>query len=411
MNATEAAPRSLDVRGMTVLSIVHVVDDSNQSALPALLPFLIAAHGLSYTAAAGLMLFASLSSSVVQPAIGALADRRSMPWLIALGVFFAAFGIALVGVMPNYWLITACVALSGVGIAAFHPEAARFANYVAGDRKATGMRWFAAGGNLGFAAGPLLLTPLVLGFGPAGTLALAIPGAAAAALVMIELPRLRGFVPVRVSRSAAAGTDRWGPFALLTAAVSVRSMAYIGLVAFTPLYLIGVVHASTAQANVGLTLLLASGAAGTIFGGRFADRAGRKTTFVASTLLAAPAILAFVSITTFVPNLFAAYAFAMLVGFVLVASQTAYVVMGQEYLPNRLGVASGVTLGLAISLGGAGTPVLGLIADHISLAAAFEAIAALAFAAGCIAAFLPQTASDLALSAARGKRVALTPRT
>jgi FSR family fosmidomycin resistance protein-like MFS transporter len=394
--------RALDVRGMSVLSFAHVVDDANQSALPALLPFLIAAHGLSYTAAAGLMLFASISSSVVQPAIGALADRRSMPWLIALGVFFAAFGLALAGAMPTYWLITACVALSGVGIATFHPEAARFANYVAGDRKATGMRWFAAGGNVGFAAGPLLLTPLVLGFGPAGTLALILPGALAAALVLAELPRLRGFVPARVSRAAAAGTDRWGAFAGLTAAVSVRSMAYIGLVAFTPLYLIGVTGASKAEANVGLTLLLVGGAAGTIYGGRIADRIGRKTTFVASTLLAAPAILAFVAVTSAVHALLVAYACAALVGFVLVASQTAYVVMGQEYLPNRLGIASGVTLGLAISLGGAGTPVLGLLADRVSLPAVFEAIAALSFVAGLIAAFLPRTASDRAIGTARG---------
>jgi FSR family fosmidomycin resistance protein-like MFS transporter len=403
--------RALDVRGMTVLGAAHLVDDANQSALPALLPFLIAAHGLSYTSAAGLMLFASLSSSVVQPLVGALADSRSMPWLIALGVFFAGFGLSLVGVSSNYWWMVACVALSGTGIAAFHPEAARFANYVAGDRKATGMRWFAVGGNVGFAAGPLVLTPLVLLFGPRGTLALALPAAAVAILVLREIPRLRGFAPVRVARSAAGGTDRYGAFALLTAAVSVRSMAYIGLVAFTPLYLIGVVHASKTEANIGLTLLLIGGAVGTIVGGRFADFAGRKTTFVASTLLAAPAVLAFTAVTSAVPNIFVAYVFAIVIGFVLVASQTAYVVMGQEYLPNRLGVASGVTLGLAISLGGAGTPLLGRIADTVSLPATFATIAALTFAAGVIAAFLPRTASDLALKRVPGTRAALAPRT
>jgi FSR family fosmidomycin resistance protein-like MFS transporter len=118
-------------------------------------------------------------------------------------------------------------------------------------------------------------------------------------------------------------------------------------------------------------------------------------------LLAAPVILAFVAITLAHPNLYVACALASVVGFVLVASQTAYVVMGQEYLPNRLGIASGVTLGLAISLGGAGTPVLGAIADRFSLAATFETIAGLAFVAGLIAVFLPKTASDLAISGGR----------
>ena len=411
MNATAPAPRALDVRGMSVLSFAHVVDDANQSALPALLPFLIAEHGLSYTAAAGLMLFASISSSVVQPAIGALADKRSMPWLIAAGVFFAALGLALVGAMPNYWAIVACVAVSGVGIATFHPEAARFANYVAGDRKATGMRWFAAGGNVGFALGPLVLTALVLGFGTIGTLAFALLGAIAAAVVLRELPRLRDFRPPALSKAARAGTDRWGAFSILTVAIVMRAMAYIGLVSFMPLYFIGVLHATKTEANVGLTCMLAAGVAGTIFGGRFADFAGRKTTFVASTLLAAPAIVGFVALTVAFPNLFLAYAAAMAIGFIIVASQTAFVVMGQEYLPNRLGIASGVTLGLAISLGGAGTPLLGMIADRISLEATFEAIAALALAAGVIATFLPRTASDHALKLSRGTRVSLAPRT
>src|SRR5271165_3422803 len=128
----------MDRRGMALLGITHVVDDMNQSALPALLPFLIAERGLSYTAAAGLMLFASLASSVVQPAIGHLADRRPMAWLIAAGVFLAGAGLALAGAMTDYWSIVACVAVSGLGIAAFHPEAARFANYVAGAQKSDG---------------------------------------------------------------------------------------------------------------------------------------------------------------------------------------------------------------------------------------------------------------------------------
>jgi FSR family fosmidomycin resistance protein-like MFS transporter len=197
----------------------------------------------------------------------------------------------------------------------------------------------------------------------------------------------------------------------LTLAIVMRAMAYIGLVSFMPLYFIGVLHATKTEANVGLTCMLAAGVAGTIFGGRFADFAGRKTTFVASTLLAAPAIVGFVALTVAFPNLFLAYAAAMAIGFIIVASQTAFVVMGQEYLPNRLGIASGVTLGLAISLGGAGTPLLGMIADHISLEATFEAIAALALAAGAIATFLPRTASDHALKLSRGNRVSLAPRT
>jgi FSR family fosmidomycin resistance protein-like MFS transporter len=362
---------------MTLLGITHVVDDMNQSALPALLPFLIAERGLSYTAAAGLMLFASLASSVVQPAIGHLSDRRPMAWLIAAGVFLAGAGLALAGAMPNYWAIVACVALSGLGIAAFHPEAARFANYVAGSQKATGMRWFALGGNVGFALGPLLLTPLLVAFGPPGTLFILIPASLAALAVTRELPRLKTFASRKLKKSGAEGRDRWGPFAVLTTFVILRSMAYIGLVAFVPLYFIGMLHVSKPLANIALTCFLVAGAFGTIYGGRLADRLGRRTILIASTLASAPLLFAFVALTTSQSNYFVAIAGIMTVGFALVASQTAFVVLGQEYLPNRIGIASGVTLGLAISLGGAGAPVLGALADRFGVQAALQAIVGL----------------------------------
>jgi FSR family fosmidomycin resistance protein-like MFS transporter len=385
----------LDGRGMTVLALAHLFDDVNQSALPALLPFLIAERGFSYTTAASLILFASISSSVVQPAIGALADRRSMPWLIALGLFLAGGGLALAGAMPSYRLIVACVLVSGLGIAIFHPEAARFANFVAGRQKATGMRWFSVGGNLGFALGPLLLTPLVLLFGLRGTLVLFVPVAIMAVFVLRELPRLHTFVPPKHSAVAGLGADRWGPFALLTGAVVVRSTAYIGMVAFVPLYFIGVLHASPSTGNAALTIFLVAGAAGTVYGGRLADRVGRKRTFVLATFAAVPLLGVFLAVTARFPNIPLAVALLSLVGFAVVASQTAFVVLGQEYLPRHIGIASGVTLGLAISLGGVGTPILGHIADTHGLPAALEAIVGLLFIAACIALTLPGRAADL----------------
>ncbi|MGH7728000.1 MAG: MFS transporter [Vulcanimicrobiaceae bacterium] len=390
-------PSALDRRGMAVLAIAHVIDDLNQSALPALLPFLIAAQGLTYTSASFLVLFASLASSLVQPAIGALADRRAMPWLVPLGVFLAGGGLALVGIAPSYGAIVVAVAISGIGIATFHPEAARYANYAAGAAKASGMRWFAVGGNLGFALGPLAVWPLVLVFGLKGTLGLAVPVTLAALVLLRELPRLDARVPHAAARRSA-GIDRWGPFAGLTVAICVRSMAYIGLVTFIPLFLIGVSRVSKQEADVALTVFLLAGALGTLAGGRFADRVGRKAAFVFSTLLSAPLILGFAFVTGATHERLLVLAVLILAGFVLVASQTAFIVMAQEYLPNRLGVASGVTLGLAISVGGAGAPLLGALADRLGLYAALEAIAALVLLAGLIAAFLPRTAVDRAIS-------------
>src|SRR6202011_427611 len=145
---------------------------------------------ISHQTAGTIVLAQAISSSVVQPAIGHLADRRSMPWLIVGGLLLAGGGVAALGVASSFPLLLLAALVSGIGVASFHPEAARFANYVSGDRKASGMRWFTVGGNLGFAIGPAFATAALAAWGMTGTLAAAVPVAVVAVVVMYELRRL-----------------------------------------------------------------------------------------------------------------------------------------------------------------------------------------------------------------------------
>jgi FSR family fosmidomycin resistance protein-like MFS transporter len=386
----ESRVNGIDRRGMAVLSLAHVFDDINQSFLPALLPFLVLQRGFSNEKAAFLMLAASVASSVVQPAIGYLADRRSIPWLIPIGMFFAAAGVAVAGVMPSYVGIIVVVTISGIGVAAFHPEAARYANYVSGDRKATGMSFFAVGGNVGFALGPIVATPLLLAFGPAGTMFVLIPAAIWVVVLFVELPRMRTFVPPKRTKKIGVGEDRWGHFALLTTFIVVRSIAFVGIITFVPLYAIRVVHASVPQANGALAALLVCGAVGTIVGGRIIDRIGRIPVLLISMFSAAPLLVALILATSrggpFA--IVACIAIAGLFGLLFIPSQTAFVVLGQEYLPNHLGIAAGVSLGLAISLGGAAAPLLGLLGDRSGLTATMWANVGLILIAGTLAILL-----------------------
>src|SRR5947209_14306670 len=160
---------------MATLSAGHLFTDLAQGAVPALLPFLITRDHLSYAAASALVLAATISSSVIQPLFGHLSDRLSLPWLMPLGPALGGLGIALVGLSSSYGLTFAAVLLSGVGVAAFHPEGSRVANYVSGARRASGMSLFSVGGNVGFAVGPLIVTPLVLVFGLHGTVFVLVP--------------------------------------------------------------------------------------------------------------------------------------------------------------------------------------------------------------------------------------------
>lgn len=370
-------------RSMGMLSSGHMLTDMNQGAVPALLPFMISQRGFSYMAASGLVLAMTVCSSVVQPIFGHYSDRLSLPWLMPAGIFCGGLGVALAGPAPTYALTFAAIVVSGIGIAAFHPEGSRFANYVSGPQRARGMSFFTVGGNLGVALGPILATPLVLAFGLDGTLALAIPTTLMALVLAAELPRLRDFHPDlvdgRVERRSNE-PEHWSAFVRLGTVISLRSLVYFGLVTFVPLYLIGELGSSKGSANAALALLLLGGAGGTLAGGRLADRFGRAPVLIGSLASIPPLMVLFLAGGKVVATLTAG-----LLGAVLIATFSVTIVMGQEYLPGRIGFASGVTLGLSIGAGGFGAPVLGAIADAHGLRTTMEVIAALAVPAAVLA--------------------------
>jgi FSR family fosmidomycin resistance protein-like MFS transporter len=360
---------------MSVLSAGHLFTDVNQGAVAALLPFLVAERGLSLAAAGALILASTVSSSVVQPLFGIFSDNRSLAALMPLGVLFAGVGMSLAGVAPSYPLIFICVVLSGIGVAAFHPEAARYANYVSGSRRAQGMSFFSVGGNAGFALGPVLATPLVLVFDLPGTLFLALPAALMAAALFYELPRMRGFKPETAEERGeepVAAPEHWGPFVRMVGIVVVRSFVYFGLVAFVASYYVHVLGTSPAFGNAALTVMLASGAVGTLIMGPLADRFGRRTIVGASMLLLPLLIYGFT-----LSGPFSGMVLLALVGAATVGTFGVTVVMGQEYLPGRIGLAAGITMGLSIGLGGVGAPVLGFLADREGLPVTMLVIAAL----------------------------------
>jgi FSR family fosmidomycin resistance protein-like MFS transporter len=176
------------------------------------------------------------------------------------------------------------------------------------------------------------------------------------------------------------------------------------MVSFIPLYFTGVVHASPWIANLVLTTFLLAGIAGTIVGGSLADTFGRRAVIVVAIAAAFVFIVLFAEITN-APGTFsivAGFVVAIPLGFMALGSQAASIVLGQEYLPNRLGVASGVTLGLGVSIGGMFTPVLGRIADVWGLHASLLTIAGITALTGVIACTLPDPEQRRAKILARG---------
>jgi len=361
---------------VSLLSLGHLITDMTQGAIPALLPFLIAEHDLSYAAAAFIVFAMTVVSSLVQPLFGHFADRLSRPWFMPVAVFLAGLGVAVTGVVPNYRLILLAVAVSGLGVAAYHPEAARLVNYAVSEKKATAMSIFGVGGQLGFAIGPLLTTAILLSWNLKGTLLLAIPGILVGILLTRRISEFSAYMRAAPKKSGPIQEivhDEWGPFFRLGAVVFCRSIIFYGLNTFIPLYWINVLHQSKAAGGTALTILFTAGVVGTIIGGRLSDRFSHRSVIWAG--LAGLMVLLPVFVST--SNVYAATLLLVVIGLMNYITYSPIVVMGQRYLPNHVGLASGVTFGLAVTIGGVTAPLLGMIADHNGIRTAFWAIACL----------------------------------
>ncbi len=354
----------VDKKAMAALSSGHMVTDLAQGALPALLPFLVLKFDLSYTMAAALVLAGTISSSVIQPLFGLWSDVRGALWLLPAGVAIAGAGMAGASVAPAYPLVLLAILVSGLGVAAYHPEGSKFASYVSGDRRASGMAFFSVGGNVGFALGPLAASfaILTLGLGLEGGLLLAVPGLAAAAVLVAVVPYLGRFAPS--DEHMAERRDEPGRpagLALLLVVVGLRSVAHMGLFTFVPLYEIARGNGAGYGTRL-LALFLLAGAAGTLAGGPLADHFGRRTVLVGSFVVATPLIAVYALVGGLVGAVALVAAGAAVIGTFGVS-----LVMSQEYMPGRIGMASGLSIGMAIGLGGVAALSLGAVADAIDL--------------------------------------------
>jgi FSR family fosmidomycin resistance protein-like MFS transporter len=382
----------LDKRAMAALSAGHCATDFANGALPALLPFMVDRFDLSYTLAATLMLASAASSSLIQPLFGAWSDRRGAVWLLPTGVAVAGIGIALAAASPSYWLVLLLVVVSGLGVAAYHPEGSKFAAYTSGRRRASGMSLFSIGGNVGYALGPTATTPLVIALGLTGGLLLALPCLVVAGVLLAAVPFLGSFVPERDSHRAG-GEDRPGALALLLGVIAFRSVAWFGLITFVPLWEVSLGHSKSHGSHL-LSLMLLAGGLGTLAAGPIADRVGRRPVVIASMLLVGPLTIVYVVLG----GVLGAIALA-LVGICVISTFGVTMVMAQEYLPRRIGMASGLSIGLSIGLGGIAAVALGAVADSVDLRAAMYVAAAAAVPGFLLAVMLPSSRARRPLAA------------
>ncbi|MGH3004172.1 MAG: MFS transporter [Gaiellaceae bacterium] len=371
-------PRSgIDRRAMAALSGGHLAVDFASGSVPALIPFLTDRFHLGYALAAMLLLAATVSSSLVQPLFGLWSDRRGALWLVPGGALLAAAGIGGAAVAPLYPVVLLLVLAGGLGVAAFHPEGAKFAAYASGRKRASGMSYFNIGGNTGYALGAFATGQLVVWLGLVGGLLAMAPVVVAAAGLARFVPRLSQLTPETQVTAYERGDDRRRAMALLGVMIALRSVAWFTLLAFVPLWVVSLGH-SKADGSRLLFAMLLSGALGTLLLGPIADRVGLRRTLVVTQALIAPAMIVFL----YVGGIVGALAL-MLVGVCVVGTFGVTMVLSQLYLPRHVGMASGLSVGLAMGIGGVAAVVLGAVADAVDLRAALT-ISAVAPALGVL---------------------------
>jgi FSR family fosmidomycin resistance protein-like MFS transporter len=372
----------VDRRAVVSLTAGHLGADLFQGAIPALVPFLVRDRGFTYADAGLIVLAGSLASSVTQPIAGLVGDRLRAAWLSPLGLVLAAAGLAVATSVSGFGAIAAALLLGGLGVALFHPEAVRATRVAAGPNPGSALGVFAVGGNLGFAIGPALVAPLAAAFGLAAAGAAALVPLAAAALVIAGGPRLR-HDGTRVGEQPRAGPRDLRVFSMASAAATARTGFMFGLMAFVPSWFAADLGSSVALGSAAVAAMLVAGAGGTYLGGRLGDVHGRARVILISLAMVVPLAIA-LPLSPLVP----AIAILVLIGLAMDANFYPLVIVAQDALPDREGLASGVVIGLSVGIGAGCTSVLGAIADGYGLEAALwgcTALALLALACGAAA--------------------------
>jgi FSR family fosmidomycin resistance protein-like MFS transporter len=373
---------------LAAISLCHLLNDTVQSLLPALYPMLKSSYQLSY-GQIGLLTFTfQITASLLQPLIGAYADKTPRPYSLAIGMGFSLVGLVLLAYATSYLLLLIAASLIGTGSSVFHPESSRVARMASGGRHGFAQSIFQVGGNLGSSAGPLLAAFIVLPRGQSSVAwfsVLALLGI----VVLINvghwykthgLTRLSR-APVKVAATPLAHVAL--AIAVLLALVFSKYFYLASLSSYYTLYLIEHFHVSVRDSQLCLFLFLASAAAGSLIGGPLGDRLGSKYIIWASIL----GVLPFTLILPHV-NLFWTAVLTVPIGLILASAFPAIVVYAQDLMPGRTGAVAGLFFGFAFGMGGIGAAALGYLADHFGISSVYQVCAFLPLI-GLLAAFLP----------------------
>jgi MFS transporter, FSR family, fosmidomycin resistance protein len=390
--ATEAGSETTTFAILVSLSVCHLLNDMNQSLVPALYPILKESYRLDFGQVGLIALASQLTASMLQPVVGMVTDRRPQPYSLPIAMGCSLIGLLLLAVASSYSMILLAAALVGVGSSVFHPESSRVARMASGGRHGFAQSLFQVGGSTGSAIGPLLAAFIVV---PRGQGSVAWFSAAALLAILLLTNVSLWYSRHLTQRGAGAGSARGAAYAVLSRRRVLFAIAVLvallfsknvytsSLSSYYTFYLIHKFGLSVQNAQIHLFVFLAAVAAGTFAGGPIGDRFGRKPVIWFSILGAFPFAL-------MLPyaNLFWTGILTVAIGLILASAFSAILVYAQDLLPGRVGTVAGMFFGFSFGLGGLGAAALGQIADWTSIETVYRLCSFLPLI-GLLTAFLP----------------------
>jgi FSR family fosmidomycin resistance protein-like MFS transporter len=375
---------------LVVISFCHLLNDMISSLLPAIYPLLKESYHLNFFEVGVITLTYQCTASLLQPLVGLHTDRRPMPYSLPAGMGFTVIGLIILAVARSFSTILFAAALVGTGASVFHPESSRVARLASGGQHGLAQSLFQLGGNAGLALGPLLAAVIVLPRGQSSVAWFSL--AALLAIVLLSwvsrwtkrhMSNLRASLQSHKEQQAVSGKRVVRSIAVLLALLFSKFFYLASITSYYTFYLIGKFHISVRSAQLHLFVFLGAVALGTIAGGPIGDRIGRKRVIWCSILGVLPFTLALPY-----ANLFWTEILSVLIGLILASAFPAIVVYGQELVPGRVGMVSGLFFGFAFGMAGLGAAVLGELADLTSIRFVYLVCSVLP-AVGLLAAFLP----------------------
>jgi MFS transporter, FSR family, fosmidomycin resistance protein len=390
------------------ICLCHLINDMLQSLLAAVYPTLKAEFTLSFAQIGLVTLGYQITASLLQPLVGIYADRRPTPFSLPIGTLFSFAGLVVLSIAPSYATLVLGACILGVGSSVFHPESSRVARMASGGRPGLAQSLFQVGGNIGGALGPAAAAVVVLRWGRASLGVFSL-------LALVSTAILTGvglwYARHGLSRLASPGGESHasrpaakltrgqvkGSIAILLALIFSKFVYIASFTSYYTFYLMQRFDVSVRDAQLHLVTFSASVAAGTLAGGPLGDRFGRKHVIWFSILGALP----FTLLLPYV-DLFWTSALTVAIGFILASAFPAIVVYGQELIPGRVGMVSGLFFGLSFGAAGLGAALLGVLADAKGIVDVYRFCAFLP-ALGMLAAFLPDLGSSDAPRGARAE--------